>query len=671
MAEFGLGTAKGRIEIDTSSAERSLRGLGSATTSATGTMSKGHPVLGMFARGIATIGVAGVGVVGLGVKLASDMQQAEIAFTQFLGTGEKAKAFLGELQQFAAATPFEFPGLRDTASRLLGVGFASEDIIPILGTVGDSISAIGGGQDKIDQATNALVKMQLQGKVNAETMMQLTEAGIPAWQVLAETLDTTVAEAQKKVTAGQVDVNTLFGALEDQAVPALQRTQGMMEAQSKTLAGLFSTLKDVVGATLVEIAGPIVQSLSKSLPGITDTITKVMKSVGPAFGQVLTGAVKIFGKLLPAIAPIISAFGKVIAKVLKALLPAFDALIPLGVALADSILVLADAAMPLIPIFVDLVKIMAVGLVPVLKILQPILPALLAAFLAFKTVAFIITIINGIRTAITVLWAVMSANPIGLIVAAIVLMAYIIIKNWSTVKTVLIAIFNAIKKVAIAVWNAIKAAAISVWNFIKSVVRGVITAITTYIKIYAAIAKAIWTGIKVVATAVWNGIKIVVKGVFDALKTIFNGWKNIIIGGWHAIRDVAVGIWDGIKAAAAGALEFFKGVVNGIIDGINAVIRAYNALPLAPNVPEVAHLARGTRHFVGGLAIVGEKGPELVYLPAGSKVTANERMAQTLGRSPTGAVSSMTAVLELDGVTLERSVEMAARENRIRLGGRV
>src|SRR5688572_8251688 len=64
----------------------------------------------------AAIGVAAGGLIGMGVKVAADAQTAAVGFETMLGSGEKAAAFMKDLQAFAAKTPFEFPELRDAAS---------------------------------------------------------------------------------------------------------------------------------------------------------------------------------------------------------------------------------------------------------------------------------------------------------------------------------------------------------------------------------------------------------------------------------------------------------------------------------------------------------------------------------------------------------------------------
>ena len=62
--------------------------------------------------------------------------------------------------------------------------------------------------------------------------------------------------------------------------------------------------------------------------------------------------------------------------------------------------------------------------------------------------------------------------------------------------------------------------------------------------------------------------------------------------------------------------------------------------------------ADGVQGFGGGLAIVGERGPELVNLPGGSSVIPNNRMSDYTGRGSNGDMYYTVQVA--NGVTPEQ-----------------
>lgn len=197
----------------------------------------------------AAVGFVGDSMIGLNDRL----QQAEIGFTTMLGSAEAAKAFLDELATFAAQTPFEFPELVAASQKMLAMGFAAEEVTPLLTAIGDAVAAVGGNSEMIDRVTTALGQMESKTKVSAEEMLQLTEAGIPAWQLLADHIGVSVAEVQKMASEGEIAADTFITAFQEFSN---QNFGGMMEAQSKTFSGAMSTIRDSLSMAIAEGGEP-------------------------------------------------------------------------------------------------------------------------------------------------------------------------------------------------------------------------------------------------------------------------------------------------------------------------------------------------------------------------------------------------------------------------------
>lgn len=209
---------------------------------------------------------------GAALKAAGEMEQANIAFKTMLGSAEKAKAMLTDLQQFALRTPFEFRDLQDAAKRLMALGFAAKDIIPVLTSVGDAVAALGGGKEMIDRVTIALGQMKAKGTIQAEEMRQLAEAGIPAWDILAKKLGVDIPTAMAMVEKRAVQ--------SAEAIPAIlagmnEKFSGLMEMQSRTLLGQWSNLKDKLYMTAVEIGNNLMPIGKAALESLNPALAKV------------------------------------------------------------------------------------------------------------------------------------------------------------------------------------------------------------------------------------------------------------------------------------------------------------------------------------------------------------------------------------------------------------
>jgi uncharacterized membrane protein len=99
--------------------------------------------------------------------------------------------------------------------------------------------------------------------------------------------------------------------------------------------------------------------------------------------------------------------------------------------------------------------------------------------------------------------------------------------------------------------------------------------------------------------------------------------------------DIFIGIKDGLVGIFTGFSDIIKTPINFIITGINALIRAINSISITIpdwvpsiggktigfNLDSIPMLAKGTDSFEGGLALVGEQGPEFRYLEKGTQIT--------------------------------------------------
>lgn len=278
----------------------------------------GSKGLGISESSLEVLGGFGLAIAGIGaasVKAAADMEQTRKAFTTLLKDATLAKDFLAELETFAANTPFELPGLLQASKKMLAFGFTVNQIIPILTAVGDSAAALGMGQDGIDRLTIAIGQMQAKGKVSAEEMLQLAEAGVPAWQMLADAMGTSIPQAMKMAEKGTIDSATGIQAI----ISGMNsKFGGMMQEQSSTINGMLSNIQDSIGQTMVVIGDDITKgldlkpALKEAQDDLSDFAAKVKSSgiaeairdtVPPAAGATIAAfAAVLTATAIPAMA---------------------------------------------------------------------------------------------------------------------------------------------------------------------------------------------------------------------------------------------------------------------------------------------------------------------------------------------------------------------------------
>lgn len=252
--------------------------IGADVNGLTRGMKSANDTLGTFARKATVTGTLLTGAITLPavaaakgmLDVAMSFEQSRIAFTTMLGSGERATKFLNEMRDFAKSTPFEFTDLQQAARRLMAFGFAAEDVLPMMRDIGDAVSGLGMGADGVDRVTLALGQMQAKSKVSAQEMLQLTEAGIPAWRYLAESMGLSTQEVMKLSERGLIPAGQAI-----QAILAGMRGDfgGLMAAQAKTAAGQISNLKDELNLLATDLGTELLPVWKDLIQGARDAVS--------------------------------------------------------------------------------------------------------------------------------------------------------------------------------------------------------------------------------------------------------------------------------------------------------------------------------------------------------------------------------------------------------------
>ncbi|WP_317303196.1 tape measure protein [Acidaminococcus timonensis] len=315
----------------------------------------GSEALDVSKKSLAVLGGIGAGLAALGVasvKAGASLQSTKTAFTNMLGSAEKAQDFLGKMQDFAAKTPFEFSQVSQAAQKFIAFGFSAEQVIPTLTAVGDAAAGVGLGAEGINRITLALGQMAAKSKVQAGEMMQLTETGIPAWKMLADQIGVSVPEAMSMVSKGAIDAATgitaLVGGME-------QSFGGMMDQQSQTISGTWSTLMDGLEQSAAQVGLQLAEALN------------------------LTGIFQSLGDMLTNFAATVQSSGLTEA-LMTAIPPEFQA----GILLIVS--TLTSLAIPAIGLFVAKVALMAAPFVAAVAAAAPFIAAAAAVATALYAI---------------------------------------------------------------------------------------------------------------------------------------------------------------------------------------------------------------------------------------------------------------------------------------------
>ena len=295
-----------RIQQSAKRARDSIGGMVSAMNGLAAAATVG--AIGSVASGIVSMGVSAI-------KASAQMKQYEIAFSTMLGSAEKGKKMLADLQKFAAETPFDVQGVTKAAQQLLAFGFNAKEIIPTLRTLGDTAAGLGKSAEGVQQIAYALGQIKTSGTLKTQDMNQLTTAGIGAWEMLAEAAGKSITEIKEMTEKGMIDSAT---AIEVITQGMNDSFGGMMAKTAEEITGLWSNVTETAETAQATIGTYLADSLD--VKGVLKTVAKEIGEVTDALAKA-QGAGKSFREALQEAvpAPLIAAVGALSAVIGTAL----------------------------------------------------------------------------------------------------------------------------------------------------------------------------------------------------------------------------------------------------------------------------------------------------------------------------------------------------------------
>ena len=487
-------------------------------------------------------------------------------------------------------------------------GSTIKTLLPALQDLAVSSYGVSVSQEQMQSMAN------LVGKVMTGSASALTRYGV------------TMTDAQKSIL--QTGTESERAAMLVEVLG--QNFGGLAESMAKTpegrivqLRNAWGSVKDIVGYGVLPAVTSVVTFLASKIPAAQAVMTKAVDAVKvpfvwlkdnllphltTAFQNVWDYGVSAFDNIKNAVVENESKFGSVktlLTGVRDALFNAFEFCRP-------ALSWVKDNGLPLLVTGLSGVLQIATGVfnffVNNWSLIAPIIAGIAGAILVYKGAVTAIQIaqqawnvIQLICTAAQWAWNVaLTANPIGIIIVAIgalIAIGVALWMNWDSVCAWCKQAFQAVGDFFVSVGTAIGDFFVGLWTGIKDTAVSVWDGITGFLS-------GAWNTISSAATSVFTGIG-------NAIKNVWNGIVNAIKG---AINSIISGINSMIRGAVNG--------INGLINGINKVTGAVG-IPAIPTftAPQIPMLAQGGLIRTAGSVIVGEKGPELLNLPQGAKVT--------------------------------------------------
>ncbi len=279
-----------KISGDTDEYTKAIKKVGKETKSLQDTLS-----------GIAktsAVAFAGFAIgIGLAVKEAAKFEQIQVQFEVLTGSVEAATKSVAELSAFAARTPFQFENIAKAGQQLLAFGFSTDQLIPLLGSLGDVSAATGSDLNEVGLIFGQVAAA---GKLTGERFLQFQERAIPIGPAIAKTMGVAENAVRGLVSEGKVSFDIF-----EKAFKSLSEEGGLafngMAKQSETLNGLISTLTDNFSLTAAEVGKEFVPAFKKAVEVLIDVFRfirehpKLIKTAAGflAIGAAITGMIAV------------------------------------------------------------------------------------------------------------------------------------------------------------------------------------------------------------------------------------------------------------------------------------------------------------------------------------------------------------------------------------------
>jgi|GEM_PF-6242339 len=282
--------------LGTTGAAENLGKLRGNITSALGDLTKGFSSAGDAAQKFGNVATVAIGTVAgnaitrllakvsdltsamitMPIKTAANFEMVRASFDVLIGDTNKAKEVFTDIQNLAAKTPLQFGDLLDNSRLLLNFGQDVNTLLPTLKMLGD-IS--GGNVQRFNQLSLAFAQSQAAGKLMGQDLLQMVNAGFNPLMIISEKTGKSINTLRQEMADGKLTFDQVRQAFID-ATTEGGKFFNLMDKQSGTTLGLWSTLKDNIELTGAAFGTILLPGINNALQGFIQLTDSMRESAG-------------------------------------------------------------------------------------------------------------------------------------------------------------------------------------------------------------------------------------------------------------------------------------------------------------------------------------------------------------------------------------------------------
>lgn len=223
---------------------------------------------------------------GLGAiaKIGAEAEMTARSFTTLVGSAELASSMLNEIKTFAASTPFSRLQLTANAQKMLNFGVESSKVLTYLKQLGD-IS--GGDAERLSSLSLVFGQVSAAGHLMGQDLLQFVNAGFNPLQELSKMTGESYDALREKMSKGQITAENVAQAIAH-ATGEGGKFYGMMDTLSQTTQGQWQ----VAIGKLQDMAIKLFESIKPYIVGLLNGINAIIPVISTAlhwvFGAIIS-----------------------------------------------------------------------------------------------------------------------------------------------------------------------------------------------------------------------------------------------------------------------------------------------------------------------------------------------------------------------------------------------
>ncbi|MTD42461.1 tape measure protein [Erwinia sp. CPCC 100877] len=446
-----------------------------------------------------------------------------------VGVFKLVDAGVGMVRNSLGGAISRFDTLNKYPTVMQALGYSAGEVNQSMEKLSDGIDGLPTSLDEIVASTQQFAISTGNLEKGTDTAIALNNAFLASGASSADAARG--AEQYRQVLArGEVDMESWRSILETMPIGMDKVAKSFRDQGVTSTNELYDALKG--GSITIDEFNNRLIELNEGVGGFADLAQKNSKGIATSFANIKTAIVKNVEKVIRAFDEGLQSAG------LGSIAENLD---KLKTVINDVFAVIIDVVPPAIKTFTEIVK-----------AVKPFTPAIIGMAAALATLKFAALVseaggflgfIKSVTTstkvwtaAQTALNLVMEANPIVLVVTAIVGLIAAIVYLWNT--------NEGFRNAVLDVWDTIKQAFLKTADWVLNT----------------------WGTVKQFFSDLWKSIKETAVSAVDGVKNAWSGTKKWFGSTWQNIKDGAVDIWNGTVSSAKAAVQSVKDAWTSVKD---------------------------------------------------------------------------------------------------------